>query len=97
MNEIQENTEKNNWTRLLYMILFAILFNISEFVIYIVMIIQFLLKLMTGQANKRLIILGQDLARYVAQLVEYLTFVSDKKPYPFSPWPCNKNSQESEP
>lgn len=96
MNELQENTKKGDWYRLPYMILFAILFNITEFVIYVVMIIQFLLRLITGQGNDRLFILGQNIASYVSQLVEYLTFVSDKKPYPFSPWPGDENIQSKE-
>ncbi len=83
MNELAEDSKKSDWSRLPYMILFAVLFNISEFVIYVIMIIQFLLKLITGQGNDRLLILGRNIARYVAQLVEYLTFVSDEKPYPF--------------
>ncbi len=87
MNERQIKTKKSEWPRLPYMILFAILFNISEFVIYVIMMIQFLLKLMTGQGNDRLFILGRNLARYISQLVEFLTFVSDEKPYPFSSWP----------
>ena len=96
MNELQEATKKSDWYRLPYMILFAILFNISEFVIYVIMIIQFLLKLMTGEGNDRLFILGRNIARYVAQLVEYLTFVSEEKPYPFSSWPGDENIQASE-
>ncbi len=93
MNELTENSKKSNWSRLPHMILFAILFNISEFVIYVVMIIQFVLKLVTGQGNDRLFTLGLSLARYVSQLVVYLTFVSDEKPYPFSSWPSDENIQ----
>jgi len=93
MNELTESSKKSDWSRLPYMILFAILFNISEFVIYVIMIIQFVLKLMTGEGNDRLFVLGKNIARYVTKLVEYLTFVSDEKPYPFSSWPADENIQ----
>ncbi len=93
MNELTEDSKKSDWSRLPYMILFAILFNISEFVMYAIMIIQFVLKLVTGQGNDRLFTLGLSLARYVSQLVVYLTFVSEERPYPFSSWPSDENIQ----
>lgn len=91
MNELEKTNDKNDWARLLYMFLFAILFNAAEFVVYVIMIIQFLLRLTTGKSNDQLLVLGKNIARYAMQLIEYLTFITDEKPYPFSPWPNDEN------
>ncbi len=83
MNNLEKTSD---WKRLLYMFLFAVLFNVSEFVIYVIMMIQFVLRLTTGEMNNELLSLSKNIARYASQLVEYLTFITDEKPYPFSPW-----------
>ncbi len=80
-------TERSTWIRLLYMILFVIIFNIAEFVISVVVVVQFLSKLFTGRAVSRLQSLGRSLANYVYEVVAFLTLYTDDIPYPFSPWP----------
>ena len=41
----------------------------------------------TGRVNERLRALGQTLASYIYEIVLYVTFHSDERPYPFGPWP----------
>ncbi|MGH8512285.1 MAG: DUF4389 domain-containing protein [Gammaproteobacteria bacterium] len=38
--------------------------------------------------NPRLVDFGQRLSTYIYQLLVYVTFKSDDKPYPFSDWPA---------
>lgn len=85
---IKENvTQESTWMRLVYMILFAVIFNIAEFVIVVMVVVQFLFKLFTGKANETLGALGQTVASYVYEMIAYLTFHTDDMPYPFGPWP----------
>ena len=85
---IKENvTQESTWMRLVYMVLFAVIFNIVEFVVTVVVVIQFLFKLFAGRPNENLSALGQALASYVYGIIAYLTFHSDDMPYPFAPWP----------
>ena len=85
---IKENvTQESTWMRLVYMVLFAVIFNIAEFVIVVVVVVQFLFKLFTGAANETLGALGQTVASYVYEIIAYLTFHTDDMPYPFGPWP----------
>lgn len=86
--EIKENIkQQSTWKRGLYMLLFAIFYSITEIVIFAVVIFQFLLKLFTGETNPRLTKLGQTLATYIYQIIQYLTFNSDYEVYPFGAWP----------
>ncbi len=80
-------TQESTWMRLVYMILFAVIFNIAEFVITVVVVVQFLFKLFVGRVNENLRALGQTLASYVYEIIAYLTFHTDHMPYPFGPWP----------
>ncbi len=88
VNETREHMkETSTWFRGLYIILFAILFNIAELVIAAVVVFQFFHSLFLGNSNNRLMTLGQSLSTYAYQLLAYLTYNSDHRPYPFGAWP----------
>lgn len=85
---IQENiTRSSIWLRLVYMIVLGIAFYVAEFVIWVVVVFQFLISLFTGKPNDRLTRLGRNLAHYLKQIMVYLTFAGKEKPFPFAPWP----------
>jgi hypothetical protein len=48
---------------------------------------QFLSSLFTGQPNDLLTRFGGNLARYLQQIIVYMTFATEEKPFPFMPWP----------
>ena len=86
--EIKEklsNTE--TWIRGLYIILFMILLGISKMIIGALVLFQFIASLFTGQANDRLIEFSKSLATYVSQVILYLCYATNEKPFPFSDWP----------
>jgi len=56
-------------------------------VLFAVVIIQFLFKLLTGGANPQLQVAGQHLGAYICEMVLFLTFATEDRPYPFGPWP----------
>lgn len=85
---VSENLRSaNNWVRLLYIVLFWIIFNAAEVVIAVVTLIQFLSTIFTGEPNPRLKEFGSGLSKYMRQLVDFFTYHSDERPFPFSPWP----------
>jgi len=84
--------DKDSWLRFVYLLLFGLIFYICTFVLGLAALLQFLTKLFTGQPIKGLVDFGNDLAVYVSQIVRYLTFASDEKPFPFSPLPNSKKS-----
>ena len=91
--QIKENlSSSDTWGRVLYMFLMAIFYGIAEVVLTAVVIFQLILVLFTGKKNERLLKLGQSLSTYIYQVVCYLTFNSNQKPYPFGAWPKGQPS-----
>ena len=87
-SELKENlSQQSTWMRGLYMLLFALFYSIAELVFFAVVLFQFLLNLFTGNSNPRLLKLGQGIATYVYQIMQYLSYNSDYQPYPFGAWP----------
>lgn len=79
--------ERGTWVRLFYMAVFVIIFNVAELAIAVVVIVQFLLKLATGEVHERLRTLGGTLGIYIHQIIDFLTYHSEDMPYPFGDWP----------
>jgi len=80
-------SEFGTWKRLLFMILFVVIINIAEAVVFLVAAVQFLFKLLTGKTNAQMRNLGGSLGAYVREIIVFLTYHGDDMPYPFSPWP----------
>ncbi|WP_303907699.1 DUF4389 domain-containing protein [Thiohalomonas denitrificans] len=75
------------WLRILYMLLFAMIYGVAEVVLGAVVLFQIGASLITGRANQRLRNFGQQLATYLYEIVLFLTYQSEVKPFPFEPWP----------
>ena len=97
-DELKDNiSQRGTWLRLLYIVLFAVIFIITEFIVAIVVIIQFGFVLLTGGVNTNLKDFGDDLSRYVYDILRYLTFNSDSLPFPFSDWSYGGTSTRAAP
>lgn len=83
----QHLTARATWLRGFYIVLFTIIYTIAEIVLVAVVVFQFLSTLVTGGTNQRLLALGQSLSTFVYQILCYVTFNSDTRPYPFDAWP----------
>ncbi len=88
-------TDDGTWRRLIYMVLFAVIYRIAEVVLFAVVVIQFLFKLLTGGANQQLRVAGQNLGAYIRDIILFLTFATEDRPYPFGPWPDAAPSAKS--
>jgi len=88
-NDIETNVKsRSTWLRLVFMIVVFALYAVSRVIVFAVVILQFLYVLFSGSTNPKLAGLGQSLAAYTYQIIRYLTFNSDDKPYPFDlEWP----------
>jgi hypothetical protein len=75
------------WVRALYMVLFGIAFGLTRVIIVFVVIIQFVSVLFTGRANEPLLQFGKNLSVFILEILEFQTFNSELRPFPFSPWP----------
>ena len=85
---LRENLKRpSTWLRLLFMVLFLALWGISRVVVLAVVVLQFLWVLIRGETNEQLTGFGQSLATYTYQIVLYLTFSTEERPFPFADWP----------
>ncbi len=87
--QLEENLKRRStWLRLLYMMIFFAIYALTRIIFAAVVVFQFLFVLFTAETNKQLTELGQALATYTYQIMRYLSFNSDDKPFPFSAeWP----------
>lgn len=83
----QDVTRRETWQRLLYVILFAIIYGVADIIVTAVVVLQFGFVLLTGKRNEYVLAFGGTLSRFLYEILLYLTFKSDDKPFPFSAWP----------
>ena len=57
-------------------------------------IMQTLLNLFAGGPSSSLQQAGKNLAVYMKQVVEYLSYASEHKPFPFSDWPESTENRD---
>ena len=94
-NNVKSNIkQQSTWMRGLYMLLFFFFYGVADFVLFATVIFQFILKLFTGDTNERLRRLGQSIATYIYQIIQFLSFNSDDHPYPFGVWPKGELKEE---
>lgn len=88
-NQLEQHiTAKSTWLRLLFMLIFVALYGLSRLVTAVVVGIQFVTVLLTGATNDQLKLWGHSLAVYSYEVVRYLTFNTEEKPFPFGrDWP----------
>lgn len=80
---------RSAWLRLFFMLVVVLLYSVSRLVVSAVVVLQFCWVLFTGETNKRLVNLGQALATYTYQIICYLTFNTEERPFPFdADWPA---------
>lgn len=95
--DIKENAKNIDvWTRGLFILIYGVIFYFLFALIWLVVIFQFLMKLITADLNEQLLDFSDSLNQYVSQILLYITFKSEERPFPFSPWP-EGNSKKSIP
>ena len=75
------------WIRLLYMILFVAFYVVAEILLSAMVIFQFLHRLLLGSTNDNVLQFTGGLAQYFLQVIRYLAFNTEDKPFPFADWP----------
>ena len=79
---------KSIWLRLVFMLVITFLYSISRIVVGAVVVVQFVWVLFSGNTNQKLQDFGKSLATYTNQIILYLTFNIEDRPFPFElDWP----------
>ena len=86
---IEENIKsRSTWLRLLFMAIFYVIGTVTTAVLSVVVVLGFFWVLFTGEKNAQLQEVGQAIAAYLYEIVRYLTFNTEDKPFPFgNDWP----------
>ena len=89
-NAVKENLKRGStWLRLFFMFVVVILYSVSRVVVSLVILLQFFWVLLSGETNESLENFGQSLATYTYQIICYLTFNTEERPFPFDlDWPA---------
>ncbi|CAL7961727.1 conserved hypothetical protein [Gammaproteobacteria bacterium] len=78
---------KDKWLRGLFMLFFIVIKYLVSWLIVLIALFQFVVDLLMGKPNDKLMAFTKHLNTYLLQIVNFLTFNSEKKPFPFANWP----------
>jgi len=88
MNNLKEKLlVKDKWLRGLFMLFFIVIKYLVVWLIVLIALFQFIVDLLTGKPNDKLVVFTKHLNTYLLQIVNFLTFNSEIKPFPFANWP----------
>ena len=82
--------------RLLYSILFLLVFEILRLVVQVTVLGQYIFLLIMGTPSVRLKTFGTRVSDYTYRVLRYLTLNENEKPYPFNKFPDEINPPDPE-
>jgi hypothetical protein len=92
MSDLKQSLESDAfWLKTLFIVLFSIIYRILDVVVLLLVIVQWGFSLTTGEVNPALSQFSDGLARYIAQIVRYITGNDQTKPFPFTDWPSTED------
>ncbi len=87
-DDVMENVKKGaTWLRVIHLIGYCIVLNLVMVVSWVLVAAQALFSIFTGSDNRNLRLLGSSLAQYASEILNFVTYNSDDKPFPFKPFP----------
>ena len=91
--DIKENVKNRDvWLRGLFIIIFGAILYFVIILVWLLVAFQFISKVVTGSLNRQLADFSVGLTSYISQLLGYITFQSDERPFPFNPWPAGEKT-----
>lgn len=76
----------STWKRIGFILVFAVIAGVVRTLIWVVVILQIISALLTGNTNEHILGFGQKLAAYLYHILLFMTFNTDQLPFPFSDW-----------
>ena len=69
------------------MLLFIIISRIIDAIVVLIAVFQLFYTLVMRKPSNNVMSFGKDLSLYLAEIVQFLSYNTETKPWPFSPWP----------
>ena len=86
--DVKQNVRNvDTWMRGLFIVIFGVIFYFLIGIVWLLVIFQFVTKVITGNLNEQLEKFSTGLTSYALQLLKYVTYKSEVRPFPFSPLP----------
>lgn len=79
--------ERPGLSRALFIILYLIIIRLISAVLFVIAITQYIYSWLTGEPNDKILYFTESLAEYSKQLVAYVGFNTDERPWPVGEWP----------
>ena len=85
--QLNENLKKiDTWKRIIFMLMYALIDSIVRLMLWLVVLLQIASVLLTGRTNINLLDFGRNLSTYHYHILLFLTFSTEKLPFPFADW-----------
>ncbi|GAA5316022.1 MAG: hypothetical protein AseanaTS_12270 [Candidatus Pelagadaptatus aseana] len=84
---MDKDTMLQHLIRLVFMLVYAFLLQVALMVLWPVVVVQFGFALFTGSDNEQVRGFAKSLGMFVRQTMDFLTYNTDEKPFPFEDWP----------
>lgn len=78
---------QSSWKRVIFVALFWVIFYFSQVVAGVITIAQCIFVLVSNNPNEQLLKFGDSLSKYIYEILRYVTFNTDRQPFPFSDFP----------
>ena len=86
--DVKQNVRNvDTWMRGLFIVIFGVIFYFLIGIVWLLVIFQFVTKVLTGNLNEQLAKFSNSLTQYALQLLNYVTYQSEVRPFPFSSLP----------
>ena len=85
----------DKWLRFAFMVLFAIILSVVSYLIGLLVLLQFIFVLVTGQDNSKVRSFCSSLSVFISQTLQFLTYNSEEKPFPFADWPNGDSGEKN--
>jgi hypothetical protein len=80
-------TNAETWKRGVFMLVFMVAFGISQSLLFLMTLVQFVWLLFKQEHNRPLAEFGKSLAAWLSEVATFLVCATDEKPFPWKGWP----------
>lgn len=77
--------DRRQWLRVLFMLLYAVVLYMTMWLMGVVVVVQLVFKMATGHTQSGVAHFARDLTTFINQMVRFLTYQTETRPYPFNP------------
>jgi len=85
--DINDNLKKiSTWKRFFFMLVFSVIVGLVRILLWAIILLQVASALFTGNPNQNILDFGSKLSAYLYHILIFLTYNTDKLPFPFSDW-----------